>query len=339
MKYYFRPNKDSERIKQLIGMGYKIPEVLIFAHAFKIKGNGYYPINYANIYFLKEDVIRMSKEETEEAEEYLKKEKEKSISDYLIEKVRTTERIGSGVASFAWRDAEGDISFFVDAVCHASFRPINAQECITWDTYRLKDEQKESVRELYHWMMNHSPWLHCIHPSWEILSAQERTDRVINGPIPLNLEAPANEAAGFAIALRTISEHYWTIPTFLQLRKEGASIPIAFMLSGFLAYSDNRWGRYENSNWHHFMSDRQKLEDLCRFFKKGYFREGRGNRLLRDERYSYIARQIASEDHVLGIGAFLNDFFTEEGSGWDMVKKLDNPRAIIKAVNEVYENV
>lgn len=336
MKYYFRPNKDSKRIKELIGMGYKIPEVLIFAHAFKIKGNVYYPINYEKIYFCKEDVIRMSKEETEE---YLKKEKEKSISDYLIEKVRTTERIDSGVASFAWRDAEGDISFFVDAVCHASFRPINAQECITWDTYRLEDEQKESVRELYHWMMNHSPWLHCILPSWDILSAQERTDRVINGPIPLNLDAPANEAVGFAIALRTISEHHWTIPTFLQLRKEGASIPISFILSGFITYLDNRWERYENSNWHHFMSDGQKVEDLCHFFKNGYSRKDRKKDTLREVRYNYIASQIAKEGTNEGIGKFLNDFFTVKGSGWGRVNELDNPQAIIKAVNEVYENV
>lgn len=336
MKYYFRPNKDSERVKQLIAMGYEIPEVLIFGYAFKLKGSWHYPINYENAYFTKEDVIRMTKEEVEE---YLKKERSKSLSDHLIEQVNKTERIAVGVASFAWRDAEGDIKHYVDAVCHASFRPVGATEAITWDTYRLKDEQKESVRELYHWMMNHSPWLHCIHPSWDILSAQERTDRVINGPIPLNLDAPANEAVGFAIALRTISEHHWTIPTFLQLRKEGASIPIAFMLSGFLTYLNNRWERYENSNQHHFMSDGQRVEDLCRFFKEGYFKKGRSKEILRDGRYSYIASQVAKADYVEGIGAYLNGFFTEEGGGWNMVRKLDNPRAIIKAINEVYENV
>lgn len=335
MEYYFRPNKDSVRVKELILMGYEIPEVLIFEYAFKLKDSWYYPTNYHKSYFTKNDVIRMTKEEVEE---YLKKEKEKSISDYLIEQVNKTERVFGGVASFAWRDAEGDIKTYVDAVCHASFRPVGATEAITWDTYRLDDAKKESVRELYHWMMNHSPWLHCVHPSWDILSAQERTDRVINGPIPLNLDAPANEAVGFAIALRTISEHNWTIPTFLQLRKEGASIPIAFMLSGFLAYLNNSWERYENGNWHHFMSDGQKVEDLCHFFKNGYSRKDRKKDTLRDARYTYIASQIAKEDNRGGIGEFLNGFLTVEGKGWNMVKKLDNPRAIIKAVSEVYEN-
>lgn len=320
----------------------QIPDVLIFKEDF-YRGQDYkYPINHRDYYYYRIHLIPL---EGDELKEWAEKMENISPCDALKEQIESIHakdnRGGAGVCSYAVKKDGVGVITYIHAACHSSFHTAGCVAASTWDSYRLTLETKESARELYEWIMNDSPWLHCIHPSWDILSAQERTDRAINGPIPLNIDAPANEVAGFVVALRTISEHDWTIPTYLKLRELGASKAVSFLLCGGLQYSDvDGFVVFHNSNWHHFMSSGQSVEDLCKFFKNGYFREDRCLIPLNKKKFNYIARQIGSEerngDKALSI--FLENNSDRSGSGFGAVTK-PNPEKIINAINEVWKNV
>lgn len=318
------------------------PEVLIFtddcftdsysrrAYAENYKGDSF-DIN--NLVLLNE----------QELKEYSKEQNKKDISEELIKEVGGTHNKtkGSAVCSWAYRK-NGIVIAYPYQVCYSQMSGSGATECVVWDTHFRSLEEKESVRELYDWMVNDSPWLHCISSAWGVLSTQERTDRVINGPIPVNVEAPANEVVGFAVALRTITEHQWTIPTYLRLRELGASKPIAFMLSGFMKYNDGAWAYYANSNWHHFMSITQKVKDLCKFFKEGYWVKGRDLSPFNKRRYSYIAKQLTPEyqDNGGAIGYLILDSMIVQGDGWGKLSALAEASVIsvIQSIEKEWQN-
>lgn len=319
-----------------------IPDVLIFRYKIGEDGRSYsYPDNHPDCYYYHRDLQPLP---DEEAKAYLAEMKKTGPCEVLkksLQQHANGDRQIGGVCSFAVQDDDGIIISRLHAPCHAGFDGKGSIAAATWDSYHLTKKTKESVRELYEWMMNDSPWLHCIHPSWDILSAQERTDRAINGPVLLNVEAPANEVVGFAVALRTISEHSWTVDTYLELRKFGASKAIAFMLCGTLSYcKDEGWKYYANGNWHHFMSSSQNAEDLCKFFKNGYFLPKRRMDKFKEGKYNYVARQITSEGcpEDNSIGGVVKKYSSYSGSGWGKAA-TPNPQAIIEFINGVWKNV
>lgn len=331
----------NEALRDECGRHRNTPDVLIFREDFQNNGYGYkYPINHRDYYY-RTDLIPL---EGDELKEWTEKMKKQSPCDALKEGIESihanVDREGAGVCSFAIKN-DGGLFPSLHEVCHARFSTKGSAAASTWDSYRLTLKTKESARELYEWIMNDSPWLHCIHPSWDILSAQERTDRAINGPIPLNIDTPANEVAGFAVALRTISEHHWTIPTYLKLRELGASKAVSFLLCGGLSFSDeDGFALFHNSNWHHFMSSSQSVEDLCKFFKNGYFREDRCLIPLHKKKFNYIARQIGPEqgNGHKALSVLIENNSVKSGGGFHAVTKPD-PEKIINAINEVWKNV
>lgn len=320
----------------------QIPDVLIFSEDFKSPLNYGFPINNPNYYYYRKHLVPL---EGDELKEWTEKMEKQSPCDALKEQIKSihakSNRDDAGVCSYSVKKDDNAVLIYIHAACHASFNTSGCVAASTWDSYRLTLETKESVRELYEWIMNDSPWLHCIHPSWDILSARERTDRAINGPVPLNIDAPANEVAGFVVALRTISEHDRTIPTYLKLRQLGASKAVSFLLCGGLQSSDEKgFELFHNSNWHHFMSSSQSVEDLCKFFKNGYFRKGQCALPLNKKKFNYIAGQIGMEegngDKALSV--FIANNSVKSGRGFGAVTKPD-PEKIINAINEVWKNV
>jgi hypothetical protein len=266
-----------------------------------------------------------------------------SLSSILKKK---TEKKRGGVCHFAIRHEGKTLAqahVYISAPCHASFRSYSAdniEEAVTYIAPYLSEEMKEGSRELYSWIMNGSPWMHCMHPSLLMLEPKERTDMALNDPVPVNVNAPANEVAGFAVAHRVPSEHDSVIPTFKALREKGLSVAQAFLMSSFVIHSNNGWTIWHNTNWHHFLSVSQSLKDVIYFFKFGYFNKERNTSLFKDSGYTFIAGQISGE---VGPGKgsiieFLKGFSELKGDGWDANEVLDIDKAL-ESFKEVWNDV
>jgi len=242
-----------------------------------------------------------------------------------------------GLVSWAFMSKEGAFSSRHQAPCHYSFEGSGWDSACTWNTFLLNKEQKKDLRELFTWIMNDSPWLHCIHPSWDILSAQERTDRCLDGPVLINMDAPANEVLSFAVALRVITEHDWTIRTYLYFREKGLSVPLSFMLTGHIQLTENgEVIQYPNGDWHHFMNSRQNVEHLCKFFKTTFFKDNRDLIAFNKRRYSRVAQQITS-DYTNSISDLIKKHSIVDGEGWN-AKSHVNVSKFILAIMEIYQN-
>lgn len=242
-----------------------------------------------------------------------------------------------GLASWAFMSKEGDFRSRHTVPCHYSFDGSGWDSACTWNTFLLNKEQKKDLRELFTWIMNDSPWLHCIHPSWDILSAQERTDRCLDGPVLINMDAPANEVLSFAVALRVITEHSWTIRTYLYFREKGLPVPLSFMLAGHIQLIENGDViQYFNSDWHHFMNSNQNVELLCKFFKTTFFDGGRDLIAFNKRRYRVVASQI-TKDHSNSIGELIKQHSTVVGTGWNVKSSVDVDK-FIPAILEIYQN-
>lgn len=241
------------------------------------------------------------------------------------------------LVSWAFMSKDGVYDSRHGAPCHYSFDGTGWDSACTWNTYLLDKEQKKDLRELFTWIMNDSPWLHCIHPSWDILSAQERTDRCLDGPVLINMDAPANEVLSFAVALRVITEHEWTIRTYLYFREKGLPVPLSFMLAGHIQLTKNKGVvPFLNGDWHHFMNSAQNVKHLCKFFKTTFFKEGRDLIAFNKRRYRMVAGQITS-DHTNSINDLIKKHTLVEGKGWD-AKSHVNVYEFIPAILEIYQN-
>ena len=242
-----------------------------------------------------------------------------------------------GLVSWAFMGKDGVFTSRHHAPCHYSFDGTGWDSACTWNTFNLKKEQKEDLRELFTWIMNDSPWLHCIHPSWDILSAQERTDRCLDGPVLINMDAPANEVLSFAVALRVITEHKWTIRTYLYFREKGLPVPLSFMLAGHIQVTEGEAViPYLNGDWHHFMNSHNNVEHLCKFFKTTFFKEDRDLAAFNKRRYRVVAGQITS-DETNSINDLIKKHSLVNGTGWN-VKSYVNVDKFIPAILEIYQN-
>lgn len=242
-----------------------------------------------------------------------------------------------GLVSWAFMSNDGAFTSCHRAPCHYSFDGTGRDSACTWNTFHLNKEQKKDLRELFTWIMNDSPWLHCIHPSWDILSAQERTDRCLDGPVLINMDAPANEVLSFAVALRVITEHRWTIRTYLYFREKGLPVPLSFMLAGHIQVTEGKEViQYYNGDWHHFMNSGHNVEHLCKFFKTTFFMEGRDLRAFNKGRYRVVASQITS-DHTNSISDLIKKHSLVNGTGWE-AKSHVNVDKFIPAILEIYQN-
>ena len=260
----------------------------------------------------------------------------RNIAKDVVSKLKA-ENPKYGLVSWAFMSKEGDYDSRHSAPCHYSFDGTGWDSACTWNTFLLKKEQKKDLRELFTWIMNDSPWLHCIHPSWDILSAQERTDRCLDGPVLINMDAPANEVLSFAVALRVITEHDWTIRTFLYFREKGLPVPLSFMLAGHIQLTNSeKVIQYHNGDWHHFMNSNHNVEHLCKFFKTTFFKEGRDLIAFNKRRYRVVACQITS-DHTNSINDLIKKHILFGGGGWD-AKSYVNVDKFIPAILEIYQN-
>lgn len=241
-----------------------------------------------------------------------------------------------GLGSFATRGTGGAFYASHGIACHAGFSGVGMDAACTWNLFLLKEGQKPLIRELVEWLMNDSPWLHCIAPRWDILSAQERTDRAMEGPVPVNMDAPANEVVGFAVAMRTITEHRWVVDSYVELRKLGASKAVAFMLTGYVQFVNGEWIPYYNTNWHHYLDERMDVKDVCKFFKGGYFRAGRPLHKFSERRYYQVAAQVAKLENGDNSFRVIREKHTETvGRGFDARAIVDVP-SLIREVNQIW---
>lgn len=260
----------------------------------------------------------------------------RNIRKDVVSKLKAENPTG-GLVSWAFMAKDGAYNSSHNAPCHYSFDGTGWDSACTWNTFLLDKEQKKDLRELFTWIMNDSPWLHCIHPSWDILSAQERTDRCLDGPVLINMDAPANEVLSFAVALRVITEHNWTIRTYLYFREKGLPVPLSFMLAGhILLAEDKRVLPYHNGDWHHFMNSNQNVEHLCKFFKTTFFKEGRELIAFNKRRYRIVACQITS-DHTNSISNLIKKHSLVKGTGWDAKSHVTVDK-FIPAILEIYQN-
>lgn len=260
----------------------------------------------------------------------------KNIRKDVVFKLKT-ENPTYGLASWAFMSNDGAYDSRHGVPCHYSFDGTGWDSACTWNTFLLDKVQKKDLRELFSWIMNDSPWLHCIHPSWDILSAQERTDRCLDGPVLINMDAPANEVLSFAVALRVITEHDWTIRTYLYFREKGLPVPLSFMLAGHIQLTeDGNVTPYFNSDWHHFMNSKQNVEHLCKFFKTTFFEKGRDLIAFKNRRYRVVASQI-TKDHTNSIGDLIEQHSIVEGTGWN-TKSSVNVDKFLPAILEIYQN-
>jgi len=243
----------------------------------------------------------------------------------------------AGLVSWAFMSNDGAYASRHNAPCHYSFDGRGYDSACTWNTFLLNKEQKKDLRELFTWIMNDSPWLHCIHPSWDILSAQERTDRCLDGPVLINMDAPANEVLSFAVALRVITEHYWTIRTYLYLREKGLPVPLSFMLTGHIQLTEKGDViQYHNGDWHHFMNSSQNVEHLCKFFKTTFFKKDRELFAFNKRRYRMVAHQITS-DYTNSISDLIKEHCIIKGEGWNAKSHVDVDK-LLPATLEIYQN-
>lgn len=329
MTFYYRVKKDLlPEFNKAFRPAVKEDMMFVFSERFLIGSGAAKPTNYAT------EVHRSYLE-------YVPKALANELLNRVIQKDVVfrlkSENPKHGLVSWAFMSKDGVYDSRHSAPCHYSFDGTGWDSACTWNTFLLKKEQKKDLRELFTWIMNDSPWLHCIHPSWDILSAQERTDRCLDGPVLINMDAPANEVLSFAVALRVITEHEWTIRTFLYFREKGLPIPLSFMLAGHIQLTkDKGVVPFLNGDWHHFMNSRQNVEHLCKFFKTTFFKEGRDLIAFNKRRYSMVAQQITS-DHTNSISDLIKKHSLVEGTGWD-AKSHVNVYEFIPAILEIYQN-
>ena len=329
MTFYYRVKKDflhefNKTLLPVVNEG----TLFEFSERFNVNAGVGKPINYAT------EIHRSYLEYVPRAlaNELLNRVVQKDV----VFKLKVENPTG-GLVSWAFMSNDGAYDSRHHAPCHYSFDGTGWDSACTWNTFNLKKGQKKDIRELFTWIMNDSPWLHCIHPSWDILSAQERTDRCLDGPVLINMDAPANEVLSFAVALRVITEHEWTIRTYLYFREKGLPIPLSFMLAGHIQVTeDRRVIQYHNGDWHHFMNSNHNVEHLCKFFKTTFFKADRDLSAFNKQRYRVVASQI-TRDQTNSIYNIIQKHLIVEGKGWD-VKSHVNVDEFIPAILEIYQN-
>lgn len=300
--------------------------VLVFDGKIEEEGRAYYPVNHPRIWAYFTEIEEVTDQAVIDA---FKKEMEQDV-EILLEKKGMLEDLGAYAVK-----RNGAFYCQNGIACHAGFNGKGADSACTWNLALLSEDELNSIRELIEWLINDSPWVHCIAPRWDILSYHERADRAMYKPVPVNMDAPANEVVGFAVAMRTITEHEWTIPTYLALRELGASKAVAFMLTGFIQKSGNNYIVYVNNNWHHYLDSRMKVADVCKFFKEGYFLEGRNMAAFNKAQYNRIASQVAPIGN--GEDTFTSIILkhTTGGGGWNDPRKVD-VQSLIQEVNQIW---
>lgn len=302
--------------------------IMLFAdEAFPMRGPRY-SRNIPKLWVYPEEIEEVT---DEKAIEVLKKEYSKGV-EILLKNTKPKE----GLGAFAFKTKEGNFLPQHAIACHFAFNGSSMEDACTWNLFLLNKETKRSIRELIEWLINDSPWIHCISPRWGTLSRRVRTTRALNGPVPVNMDAPANEVVGFAIAMRTITEFEWTIPTYLSLRKMGASQAVAFMLTGYIQYTESGFVPYPNSNWHHYLDDRMSVKDVCKFFKEGYFLENRSISPFNKVRYTFIAEQVARlRNSEYSFESLKHRHQKKVGEGFNACVEID-AQAIINEVNQIW---
>lgn len=329
MSFYYRVKKDwLPEFNKAFRPAVKEDMMFVFSERFLIGSGAAKPINYPT------EIHRSYLEYVPKAlaNELLNR----NIGKDVVFKLKA-ENPKYGLVSWAFMHKDGAYDSRHKAPCHYSFDGTGWGSACTWNTFLLDKEQKKDLRELFTWIMNDSPWLHCIHPSWDILSAQERTDRCLDGPVLINMEAPANEVLSFAVALRVITEHNWTIRTFLYFREKGLPVPLSFMLAGHILLTENgEVIQYHNGDWHHFMNSSQNVEHLCKFFKTTFFKNDRELFAFNKRRYRMVAQQITS-DHTNSISDLIKEHSIVKGEGWNAISHV-NVSKFIPAILEIYQN-
>jgi len=329
MTFYYRVKKDLlPEFNKAFRPAVKEDMMFVFSERFLIGSGAAKPINYPT------EIHRSYLEYVPKA--LANKRLNRNIVKDVVFKLKA-ENPKYGLVSWAFMHKDGAYDSRHKAPCHYSFDGTGWGSACTWNTFLLDKEQKKDLRELFTWIMNDSPWLHCIHPSWDILSAQERTDRCLDGPVLINMDAPANEVLSFAVALRVITEHSWTIRTYLYFREKGLSVPLSFMLAGHIQLIENgEVIQYPNGDWHHFMNSRQNVEHLCKFFKTTFFKDNRDLIAFNKRRYSMVAQQITS-DYTNSISDLIKKHSIVDGKGWNAESHV-NVSKFIPAILEIYQN-
>ena len=329
MPFYYRVKKDLlPEFNKAFSPVVKEDTLFEFTERFNVNAGFAKPINYAT------EVLRTYLEYVPKAlaNELLNRVVQKDV----VFKLKAENPTG-GLVSWAFMSNDGAYDSRHHAPCHYSFDGTGWDSACTWNTFNLKKEQKKDLRELFTWIMNDSPWLHCVHPSWDILSAQERTDRCLDGPVLINMDAPANEVLSFAVALRVITEHSWTIRTYLYFREKGLPVPLSFMLAGHIQVTkDKEVIQYHNGDWHHFMNSNHNVEHLCKFFKTTFFKGGRDLIAFNKRRYRVVASQITI-DQTNSIDDLIKKHILAVGKGWN-AKNYVNADKFIPAILEIYQN-
>lgn len=322
MFYYYKLKKDIPQ-KDLAYLGYeKINRDDVFFSEYRIdSGFNQYDVT-GNVYLRYEYFDIVTKEEVDA---FLAEQSKYTIEDYINMK---STRKGLGTTGLTI----GGLHVIRNNIpCHAAFggrKELTA--AATYTTHNRKyvtDENMDAFKELIHWIMNESPWLHCIARSWDILSATERTDRALNGAVPIDIDAPANEVASFCVAMRVVTEHSWTLNTYKELRSMGINIPLSFLLSGHMQIVGELFSYFPNKDWHHFMGSDQNISHLCKFFKSGFFSDKRAKHPFKEGRYSYISKQITS-NNTNSVKELADKCLKTEGSGFDSKTVFDYTKFI-----------
>ena len=322
MFYYYKLKKDISQ-KDLAYFGYeKIDRNDVFYSEYEIgRGYSYYDVT-GNVYLRYEYFDLATKEEVDA---FLAEQAKYTIEEYVNMK-STRKGLGTtGITIGGAHVVRNNIP------CHAGF--VGKEGVTAAATYTnhnrayVTAENTDAFKELNHWIMNDSPWLHCIARSWDILSATERTDRALNGAVPIDIEAPANEVASFCVAMRVVTEHAWTLNTYKELRSMGINIPLSFLLSGHIIHEEWGFRYFRNTNWHHFMEYSQNISHLCKFFKEGFFFKGRSAAPFKKNRYSYISDQI-TRDNTNSVEELANKCLKTEGKGFDTRTVFDYTKFI-----------
>lgn len=330
---YFYKLKKGLSASLYLNYGYKEDDRnAVFASMYEIK-RGYSCYDLTDTFYLRFEHVRRAKQEDVDA--FLAEQAKYTIEEYVNMK-STRKGLGTtGITVSGFPCVRNNIP------CHASF---SGREGITAAaTYTnhnrayVTDENMDAFKELIHWIMNDSPWLHCIARSWDILSATERTDRALDGAVPIDIEAPANEVASFCVAMRVVTEHAWTLNTYKELRSMGVNIPLSFLLSGHLTHEEGSFRYFRNTNWHHFMEYSQNISHLCKFFKGGFFFKGRDDTPFKKGRYTYIAKQITS-DNTNSVEELANKCLKTEGKGFAAKSVFDSEK-FIDTFKKEWENV
>lgn len=323
MIYFYKLKKDiSERV--YLDYGYrKITRDSVIVSLVEMK-DGCSCYDLSGSIFLRYEHFERAKRKDVDA--FLAEQAKYSIEEYVNMK---STRVGLGTTGLT---IHGVHVVRNNIPCHASFTGCEGITAVATYTNHnreyVTDANMDAFKELVHWIMNDSPWLHCIARSWDILSATERTDRALNGAVPVDIEAPANEVASFCVAMRVVTEHSWTLDTYKKLRSMRINIPLSFLLSGHIVHEKGKEFRYfRNTDWHHFMGYRQNINHLCKFFKSGFFSDKRDKFPFKQGRYSYIAKQITRDD-TNSVEELANKCLKTEGKGFDSRTVFDYTKFI-----------